>query len=342
MSKEIKIAVVGATGLVGQTMLKVLEDRKFPAASVKLIASEKTAGQIIHYRGEDHSVEVLNEDSFNDVDIALFSCGKKASLKYAPIAAKAGSIVVDNSSAWRMHKDVPLVVPEVNPEDLDNHNGIIANPNCSTIQMLVAIKPLHDKYNLKRLIISTYQSVSGAGQKGVNQLLDEITGKYPEQRISDKKVAFNTVFHDFDPETGFTEEETKMINETRKILHEPDMLVAVTCVRLPVLGGHGESLNLEFNTPFEIDDIKHILNNSDGIELVDNPAEDKYPHPDMSYGTDPVYVGRIRRDTTVENGLYLWVVADNLRKGAATNAVQIAETIIQNNKFDFVPADFDV
>ena len=335
IEKKYNVAIAGATGLVGRTMIKVLEERNFPVCNLTLLASERSAGEIIKFKDEDYIVKQIADDSFEDVDIALFSAGKDVSIKFGPEAVKSGCVVIDNGSYWRMNPNVPLVVPEVNPEDLEWHKGIIANPNCSTIQLMVPLKPIDDLYNLKRLVISTYQSITGAGQRGVDQLISEVTGFIPEERVTSHQVAYNLVFHKISDPEGFSEEEIKMINETRKILHTPELKVAVTCVRLPILGGHGESVNIETEKPFEISEIRRILSEADGLILVDEPYEEKYPTPLLSKDTNEVYVGRIRRDDTVDNGLYLWVVADNVRKGAATNAVQIAEKLIEKNLLSF-------
>ena len=325
MKEKYNVAVVGASGLVGRTMLKVLEEREFPVDNLKLLASKRSAGKFINFKDRDYLIEELNENSFNGIDIALFSAGGDTSKIYAPFAAREKCFVIDNSSAWRMDADVPLVVPEVNPNALNNHSYIIANPNCSTIQLVVALKPIHLKYGIKRLICSTYQTVSGAGQKGVDKLMTEINGNIYDNNV---KYAFNTAFHPF-AENGFTIEENKMKAEILKIMEDDSIRIAVTCVRVPTLGGHAESVNLELEHPFEIHDIKLLLANTEGIVLMDNPGENIYPTPEIVNDKDPVYVGRIRKDDSVENGLYLWVVADNLRKGAATNAVQIAEKLIE-------------
>ena len=323
------IAVVGATGLVGRTMLQVLDEHEFPIGKLRLLASARSAGSSMEFRGERYEVEELTENSFDGIDIALFSAGGAASKKYAPFAAAVGCVVIDNSSAWRMHPQVPLVVPEVNAHDLRSHHGIIANPNCSTIQLVVALKPIEDAYGLKRVVVSTYQSVSGAGQKGVDHLTAEIEGREPDARISSHRVAFNTVFHAFIDDSGVTEEEQKVRRETRRIMNLPDLPIAVTCVRVPILGGHGESVNIETVRPFTIDELRHTLEHAKGVILQDEPREEYYPTPYKSEDRDEVFVGRIRRDDTVENGAYLWVVADNLRKGAATNAVQIARALLE-------------
>lgn len=332
--KKVNVALVGATGMVGRTFIKVLEERNFPIDNVYLFSSAKSAGTTVNLFGKDIVVEELNENSFDDknIQIALFSAGGSISAKYAPIAASKGVIVVDNSSQWRMHPEVPLVVPEVNPEAVKNHKGIIANPNCSTIQAMVPLKPLHDKYGLKRVVYSTYQAVSGSGVRGVQDLEDGIQGKpntfYPHP------IAFNCLPHiDIFEENGYTKEEIKMINETLKILDDSNIKVTATTVRVPVRGAHSESINLEFNKSFELEDVFNILKNTEGVVVVDNPANNEYPLAINAEGHDEVYVGRIRRDFSVDNGINMWVVADNIRKGAATNAVQIAELLL---KYDLV------
>lgn len=324
MKKEYNVAVVGASGLVGRKMLQVLEERNFPIRNLKLLASERSAGKTISFKNEDYIIEKLEHNSFEGMDFALFSAGGDTSKEYAPSAAKSKCIVIDNSSAWRMVENIPLVVPEVNSHQLKNHNYIIANPNCSTIQLVVALNPIHRIYGIKRLVCSTYQSISGAGQKGVDKLMTELKGEKYDNNI---QYAFNTAFHPF-ADNEFTVEENKMIHEIHKIMEDKKIGIAVTCVRVPTLGGHAESVNLELNNNFKIEDIRETLSNSDNVVLMDRPAENIYPHPQQSNDKDFVYVGRIRRDTSTNNGLYLWVVSDNLRKGAATNAVQIAEKMI--------------
>jgi len=326
MKRNLNIAVVGATGLVGKTVIKVLDETNFPINKLSLFASERSSGEKV-FNNNTYKVRSLSQDSFRGIDIAIFSAGAYVSENFAPIAVESGCVVVDNGSFWRMNPNVPLVVPEINPEDLINHQGIIANPNCSTIQLVIALKPIHEKFGLKRVIVSTYQSVSGAGQKGIDQLLSELEGKKPESRISDHPLAFNTVFHPFSGDDGHTVEEVKMMQEPAKILHYPDLRIAITCVRIPVIGGHGESVNIETELPFTINDIKDTLRDFKGIELTDNSISEDYPTPRKAKKTDPVYIGRIRKDTTVENGINLWIVADNIRKGAATNAVQIAKML---------------
>ena len=332
--KKVNVALVGATGMVGRTFIKVLEERNFPIDNIYLFSSAKSAGTTVNLFGKDVVVEELNENSFDNknIQIALFSAGGSISAKYAPIAASKGVIVVDNSSHWRMNPEVPLVVPEVNPEAVKDHNGIIANPNCSTIQAMVPLKPLHDKYGLKRVVYSTYQAVSGSGVRGVQDLEDGIQGKpntfYPHP------IAFNCLPHiDVFEENGYTKEEMKMIDETLKILNDYDIKVTATTVRVPVRGAHSESINLEFDKSFELEDVFNTLKNTEGIVVVDDPANNKYPLAINAEGHDEVYVGRIRRDFSVDNGVNMWVVADNIRKGAATNAVQIAELLL---KYDLV------
>ena len=329
MSKKYNVAVVGATGLVGQTFLKVLKERNFPVENLYLYASAKSAGKVVNWGGKEYTViELKDENIKEDIDVALFSAGGGISKEFAPKFRDKGAVVVDNSSAWRMDKDIPLVVPEANPEALKNHRGIIANPNCSTIQVMPILKVLQDKYGLKRVIYSTYQAVAGAGKKGLDDLENNLQGKpstnFPHQ------IAFNALPHiDVFLENGYTKEEEKMINETRKILSLPDLKVTATCVRIPVKFGHGVSVNVELEKPFELEDVVKAFEEKEGV-IVQNDGKNKvYPMPITAQDTDEVYVGRIRRDDTVDNGLNLWVVADNIRKGAATNTIQIAETLIK-------------
>lgn len=329
MNKIPNIAVVGATGLVGRTMLKVIEERKFPYKYLRLIASEKSAGEIIKVKGTDYIVESLDDNSFSNIDIALFSAGSRLSLVYAPIAANQGTYVIDNSSAWRMHEDVPLVVPEVNSHTLSAESKIIANPNCSTIQLVVVLNAINKHFGLKRVVCSTYQSISGAGKKGLDKLTNEIYEMPDEHGLSKHKIAYNAIFHQASDYKGFTEEEMKMLFETRKILEMNDLPLAFTCVRLPILGGHAESVNLELAQDFSLVQIIRVLAEEESIIVVDDLQNEKYPTPQQANDTDEIYVGRIRKDDSVQNGLYLWIVADNLRKGAATNAVQIAERLIK-------------
>lgn len=322
------IGIVGATGLVGRKMLQVLEERNFPVGELRFFSSPKSAGIALNYQDRLIKVEDANKSSFKGLNIVLFSAGKEASQNIAPKAVSEGCIVIDNGSYWRMDRNVPLVVPEVNPQDAFKHNGIIANPNCSTIQLVVALKPLNDNFKIRRVVVSTYQSVSGAGKKGLNQLFAELKGELPSERISSHQIAFNTVFHKISDDSLYSEEEIKMMNETRKILNLPDLKISVTCVRIPVTGGHSESVNIEFEKPFELNDIINTLKSQKGIKILDEPEKEKYPTPAFVENKDEVFIGRIRKDESIENGLNLWVVADNLRKGAATNAVQIAELLI--------------
>ena len=323
--KKYKLALVGATGLVGITARKVLEEKKLPISEYKFFASKKTAGKKIIFLEKEYEVFELKDNSFDEgFDFAIFSAGGETSKKYSPIAASKGCIIVDNSSAFRMNKNVPLVVPEVNPYDLKNHCGIIANPNCSTIQAVVPLKPLDDKYKIKRIVYSTYQAVSGAGKKGVDDLKYGTTAKFPYS-IQNNCLPHIDVFED----NGYTKEEMKMINETRKILGKPNLKITATTVRVPVLNSHSESINVEFENDFNLDELKELLRNSPGIVLEDNIYKNKYPLAINSNGKDEVFVGRIRRDFSVPYGINLWVVADNIRKGAATNAIQIVEKLIE-------------
>jgi aspartate-semialdehyde dehydrogenase len=313
-------------------MLRVLEEHNAPVGQLRLLASARSAGTTIRAMGLEHIVEELTPESFSGMDYALFSAGGTVSKTYAPIAAKAGCVAIDNSSVWRMDPEVPLVVPEVNPEDVCLHKGIIANPNCSTIQLVVALKPLAEAYGIRRLVVSTYQSPSGAGQQGVDQLTSELAGQEPVVRITQHDLAMNAVFHAISELNGSSEEEIKMMRETRRILHDHELPIAVTCVRVPVLGGHAESIAVETVRPCDSDEARELLASKPGIVVADDPASGVYPMPSASLGTDPVYIGRIRRDPSVEHGLLLWVVADNLRKGAATNAVQILELLTNTSK----------
>ena len=323
--KQVNLAIVGATGMVGRTFLKVLEERKFPIKNLYLFSSEKSAGTELVFRGKEYKVEALTEESFDrDIDIALFSAGGDVSKKFAPIARDHGVIVVDNSSAWRMENDVPLVVPEVNPKDVDWNNGIIANPNCSTIQCMAPLKALADKYGLRRVIYNTYQAVSGTGQKGVEDLQNGLKGLEP--KVYPHQIVNNCLPHiDSFLDNGYTKEEIKMINETRKILELPELPVTATCVRVPVINSHSVSITAELASPFDIEDVKKVIGEFEGVVLVDNPKNNEYPLATDATGQDKVFVGRIRRDFSTENSVNLWTVADNIRKGAATNAVQIAE-----------------
>lgn len=329
--KKINLAVVGATGMVGRTFLKVLEEKNLPIENFYVFASARSAGSTLTFNGKEYTVLELNENSFKDyqIDIALFSAGGGTSLKYAPIAAESGCIVIDNSSAWRMDPYVPLVVPEVNPEDIRNHQGIIANPNCSTIQAVVALKPLHEYYGIKRIVYTTFQAVSGAGMGGWSDLEEGLKGQAPKK--FPHPIANNCLPHiDVFLENGYTKEEMKMVEETRKILHDDALRITATTVRVPVFNSHSESINVELNKPFEIDELVNRLSASEGITVQDDLANNVYPLAINATGHDEVFVGRIRRDESLDNGINLWVVADNIRKGAASNAVQIAEWIIAN------------
>ena len=328
MKRKPNIAVVGATGVVGSTFLKVLEERDFPFENIYMMASKKSAGKTLTFKGKEYTVEELTEHSFDKpIDIALFSAGGSTSEKFAPIAAAHGVTVVDNSSQWRMDKEVPLVVPEVNPQDIAWNKGIIANPNCSTIQAMVALKPLQDKYGIKRVVYSTYQAVSGSGVKGINDLKNGLAGD--DEHLQAYPIAGNCLPHiDVFTDNGYTKEEMKMINETHKILGDDDIKVTATTVRVPVFDSHSESINIELEKPFELEDVVELFKNSPGIVVQDDVAHNVYPLARDAAGTDAVYIGRIRRDFSVDNGLNIWVVADNIRKGAATNAIQIAEKLV--------------
>ena len=334
--KNYKLAIVGATGLVGRTVLKVLEERNLPISEYVLFASTKSAGKITHFMGKDYVVQELNEHSFDEgFDFAIFSAGGDTSKKYSPIAVSKGCIVVDNSSAFRMDPEVPLIVPEVNPEEIKNHHGIIANPNCSTIQAVVALKPLDDKYKIKRIVYSTYQAVSGAGRNGVLDLengaknylehTDEPMLKFPYPIFSNCLPHID-VFWD----NGYTKEEEKMINETRKILKRPELKITATTVRVPVFNSHSESINVEFENDFDMKELLDTLKSFPNLIVQDNIEQQLYPLAINASGKDEVFVGRIRRDESVPFGVNLWVVADNIRKGAATNAVQIVEELCKS------------
>ena len=319
--------------MVGRTFLKVLEETKLPVENYYLFASKRSAGTKVTFMGKEYTVEELTETSFDrGIDIALFSAGGSTSEKFAPIAASKGCVVIDNSSAWRMDPEVPLVVPEVNPDDIKWNKGIIANPNCSTIQAMVALKPLHDKYKIKRVVYSTYQAVSGAGMSGYKDLEDGLKGEAPKK--FPHPIAGNCLPHiDVFLPNGYTKEEMKMVNETRKILGDDSIRITATTVRVPVFYGHSESINVEFYNQFNLNELKSVLENAPGVIVQDDPEHDVYPRAINAAGTNETYVGRIRRDESVESGVNLWVVADNIRKGAAANAVQIAEKLIemQNN-----------
>jgi len=333
-NKKLNIAVTGATGAVGNQMLTCLEERNFPVKSVKLLASSRSAGKQLRFKGNPVEVEELTKDSFKGMDIALFSAGGGTSEKFAPYAAKDGCVVVDNSSAWRMDADVPLVVPEVNPHAVAGYTkkGIIANPNCSTIQMVIALHPLHNEYKIKRIVVSTYQAVSGTGKKAVDELSDQTRAMLNftdcKNKVYPHRIAFNCLPHiDSFLDNGYTKEEMKMVNETRKILEDDTIGITATTVRVPVFYGHSESVNIETHKPIAAVEVKKLLENQPGIGLVDDPKNNVYPLAIDAAGQDLTLVGRIRDDESVENGINIWVVADNIRKGAATNAVQIAELL---------------
>ncbi len=328
------IAVAGATGAVGNEMISVLEQRNFPVDQLRLFASERSEGKTLDFHGTPVKVEVLTDKVFDGIDIALFSAGGDRSTEFAPAAARSGCVVVDNSSAWRMDPEVPLVVPEVNPDDIKKHKGIIANPNCSTIQMVVVLKPIHDAAKIKRVIVTTFQSVSGTGKKAMDELLnqtkdllnfrDVTPSVYPHQ------IAFNCLPHiDRFMDDGYTKEEIKMVNETVKILGDDSVKVTATTVRVPVFKGHSEALNIETEKKISADETRAVLSSAPGIIVYDAPEKNIYPLQTICADKDEVYVGRIREDSTIENGINLWIAADNLRKGAALNAVQIAEKLIE-------------
>lgn len=333
-SNGFRVALAGATGAVGRTMLDILDERNFPVKSIRMLASERSVGKKIEFKGEEHVVELLAKDSFKDIDIALFSAGAGRSKEFCPAAVEAGAVVVDNSSAFRMDPDVPLVVPEVNEADIALHKkkGIIANPNCTTIIMVVPLKPLHDYGKIKRVIVSTYQSTSGAGAKAMEELKAQVRawteGKPYEVEAFKHRIAFNVIPHiDVFMENAFTREEMKMVNETRKIMGDDSIKVCATTVRVPVFTAHSESINIETEKKITPEKARELLSNAPGVKVLDNPAENEYPMPIHASGTDECWVGRIREDDTVDNGLAFWVSGDQLRKGAATNAVQIAEIL---------------
>ena len=336
MNKKDKyeIAIVGATGAVGRRMVSTLEERNFPVACLTALASSRSVGKTLLFRGKTIEVKELKEDSFKKIDIALFSAGGSISKKYAPIAVESGCVVIDNSSAWRMKKEVPLIIPEVNPSALGKKWGIIANPNCSTIQMVVALKPIHDRFRIRRVVVSTYQSVSGSGQKAVEELeqqsKDILEGKPAQSNVYPHQIAFNCIPHiDVFLENGYTKEEMKMVNETQKILGDDTIEVSPTTVRVPVFYSHSEALNVETELPMKADEVKDLLSLSPGISVVDNPEKSEYPQAIKACGKGSVVVGRIRKDLTRNNAINLWVVSDNLLKGAACNAVQIAELLLK-------------
>jgi aspartate-semialdehyde dehydrogenase len=331
------VAIVGATGAVGEQMREILEEREFPVAELRLLASERSAGQFLDFKGKNIRVEVLDEDSLKGVDIGLFSAGGSVSAKFAPLAVNTGAVVVDNTAYFRMNPEVPLVVPEVNANEIAHYKncGIVANPNCSTIQLVVALKPIHDAARIRRIVVSTYQSVSGAGRQAMEELSQQVTALFSGRDLEMEKfphqIAFNCIPHiDAFVDGGYTKEEIKMINETRKIFAEPDLRVTATTVRVPVFCSHSESVNIETEKKLTAADVKAILREAPGVIVADDPENNVYPMAIDAIGKDATYVGRIREDDSVANGLNLWVVADNLRKGAALNAVQIAEILIRD------------
>ncbi|MFQ5650551.1 MAG: aspartate-semialdehyde dehydrogenase [bacterium] len=335
--KPSHIAIVGATGMVGRMFMSILEQRDFPLSELRLLASPRSAGQKIAFRGQEKTVHVLDRNSFDGIDIALFSAGAPVSKEFAPIATDSGATVIDNSSAWRMHDNVPLVVPEVNPEALAPEHKLIANPNCSTIQTVMALKPLHDAAGMKRLVISTYQSVSGKGKAAVDEMVAQSKCTLDHEEITCEvfphPIAFNMLPHiDVFLDDGYTKEEHKMVDETRKIMAVPALPVSATCVRVPVHTGHCVTLNLEFESPFSPTEARNSLEAFPGVVVMDDPENDLYPTPAFAAGKDDVFVGRIRQDPSVKNGLNLWVVSDNLRKGAALNTIQIAELLLGRTK----------
>ncbi|HDD35242.1 MAG TPA: aspartate-semialdehyde dehydrogenase [Candidatus Desulfofervidus auxilii] len=336
MIKEVNVAVVGATGAVGNEMIRTLEQRNFPVKRLRPLASERSLGKKVNFHEEEVPVEVLKEDSFKDIDIALFSAGASISKQYAPLAAAAGAVVVDNSSAFRQDPDIPLVVPEVNPHAIVHYKnrGIVSNPNCSTIQMVVALKPIHDVAKIKRVVVATYQAVSGTGLKAIDELEKQVKALFNFQPISCEvyphQIAFNCLPHiDIFFENGYTKEEMKMYFETRKIMEDDNIVVSATCVRVPVFYSHSEAVHMELEKPLSVEEVRTLLQKAPGIKVVDDPEKNLYPLAIEAAGKDEVFVGRIRKDLAFENGIAMWVVADNVRKGAALNAVQIAEILLE-------------
>jgi len=331
--KKYNVAIVGATGAVGAELLKVLAERDFPIGELKLLATERSSGKKIKYLGKEYTVEATKPESFADIDIALFA-GGAASKMFAHEAVARGAVVVDNSSTFRYDKDVPLVIPEVNPEDVDWHKGIIANPNCSTIIMLTALKPLHDAAGIKRIVVSTYQAVSGAGREGIEELENQVRqiayGEEPKVKAFSYQIAFNLIPQiDVFQDNDYTKEEMKMVWETQKMLHDDDIAISATTIRVPIYRSHSEAINVEFKKPLSAEAARKVLAAAPGIIVQDNPANKEYPMPLFTSETDEVYVGRLRKDISCENGLSLWVVGDQIRKGAATNTVQIAQLLIK-------------
>ena len=329
-----KVAIVGATGMVGQEFIKVLEQRSFPIESIEMLASDRSAGKKLFFSHREVEVKETTPESFKGIDIALFSAGTDISRYFSPIAAQSGAVVIDNSSAFRMDPKVPLVVPEINPEDIKKHKGIIANPNCSTIQMVMALYPLHRVNTIKRIVVTTFQAVSGTGSAAVGELTTQakqvLNGQATAPHVYPHQIAFNVLPEiDVFLDNAYTKEEWKMVEETRKIMHADDIAISATCARVPVFIGHSEAINIEFSHPMSPDEARRLLAQAPGVKLLDDPAISLYPQSWSSAGTDEVFVGRIRRDVSHPNGLFMWVVADNLRKGAALNAIQIAEEMIK-------------
>jgi len=334
MSKRYNVAVMGATGAVGNCFLKILAERKFPIKNLKLLASERSAGKKLKFNGKLYPVEKLTHDSFKGIDIVLASAGALRSLEFLPSAVKAGAVCVDNSSAFRMYKAVPLVVPEVNPEMIKKHKGIIANPNCSTIQMVVALWPIHKAAGIKRIVVTTFQSVSGAGQKKINELWEQSKAFLAKKRVKPVEFAHQIAFNlipqiDIFLDNKYTKEEMKMVDETRKIMGDPSINVNATCIRVPVFFAHSESINIETEKHISALEVAKLMAGSPGIKLIDDPAKQQYPMPIDAEGQDDILVGRIRQDESIKNGISMWIAADNIRKGAALNAIQIAEHLIR-------------
>ncbi len=332
--KGYRVAIVGATGLVGQEFIKVLVQRSFPIESIQFLASDRSAGRKLFFSHQEIEVKETAPELFKDIDIALFSAGAEVSRYFSPIAAQSGAVIVDNSAAFRMDPRVPLVVPEINPEDIRRHRGIIANPNCSTIQMVMALYPLHKVNPIKRIVVTTFQAVSGTGSAAVEELTLQarqiLDGQATVPHVYPHQIAFNVLPEiDVFLDNAYTREEWKTVEETRKIMHADNIAISATCVRVPVFIGHSEAINVEFSQPMSPDEARHILVQAPGVKLLDDPAISLYPQPWSVVGTDEVFVGRIRRDASHDNGIVMWVVADNIRKGAALNAVQIAEEIIK-------------
>jgi aspartate-semialdehyde dehydrogenase len=335
MSKKFHVAIVGATGVVGREMISILEERQFPIHTLTLLASERSAGQVVSFNGKATKIQVLNETSFEGVDFALFSAGSAISEKFAPIAKQAGAVAIDNTSFFRMHPDVPLVVPEVNGHAALKHNGIIANPNCSTAQLVMALKPIFDAAGIERLVISTYQSVSGAGKDAMLELENHsrsvLKGVDQDPQKFSHPIPFNVIPQiDVFVENGYTKEEMKIINETKKIMEDDSIKITATAVRVPVFIGHSESVNIQTKKPLSPEKARELLGNFAGITVIDDPSKKSYPTPRDCSGKNDVLVGRIRKDLSTENGLEIWIVADNLRKGAALNTVQIAEYLAKH------------